>query len=51
MVSALLAFVPAHAFTFDATTWSLIFTLLGAVCFFLGALLLLLETAVSRLRA
>jgi hypothetical protein len=49
MASALLAFVPPHAFPFDAVTPSLAFTLIGAIAFFIGALLLLPETAAARL--
>lgn len=45
MISAVLAFVPPQAFAFDVVTVSLVFTLVGAIAFFLGALLLLPETA------
>ena len=51
MASALLAFVPPHAFPFDAVTPSLLFTLIGAIAFFIGALLLLPEAAASRIVA
>ena len=50
MVSALFAFVPAHDFPFDAATLSLAFTLIGAIAFFIGALLMLPETAAARLQ-
>jgi hypothetical protein len=49
MASALLAFVPPHALPFDAVTPSLAFTLIGAIAFFIGALLLLPETAAAKL--
>lgn len=48
MISAVFAFIPAQAFSFDAITVSLVFTLLGAIAFFLGALLLLPETATAK---
>jgi hypothetical protein len=47
MISSLFAFTPAQAFSFDAMTVSLVFTLLGAIAFFLGAILLLPETAAA----
>lgn len=50
MISALLAFVPVQAFSFDAMTVSLLFTLLGAIAFFLAALLLLPETAAATIQ-
>ena len=51
MASALLAFVPPHELPFDAMTASLIFTLIGAIAFFIGAILLLPEAAASRIAA
>ncbi|CAA0125519.1 Uncharacterised protein [Halioglobus japonicus] len=45
MVSALFAFVAPHPIAFNATTVSLLFTLLGAIGFFVGAVLLLPEAA------
>jgi hypothetical protein len=47
MISALFAFVPEWPFAFDAATLSLAFTLVGAICFLLGSLLLLPETAAA----
>lgn len=51
MASARLAFVPPHALPFDMVTPSLAFTLIGAIAFFIGALLLLPETAAAKLRS
>ena len=48
LVSAVFAFVPPHPPGFDAVTWSLWFTLLGALAFMAGALLMLPETAAAR---
>jgi hypothetical protein len=48
MISAVFAFVPEQPFAFDAMTLSLLFTLLGAICFLVGALLLLPETVGAR---
>jgi hypothetical protein len=45
MISALFSYVPASGFEFDATTISVVFTLVGGACFFVGALLMLPETA------
>jgi hypothetical protein len=45
MVSALFAFVTSHPAGFDAAGLSLLFTLLGAVGFFVGSILLLPEAA------
>jgi len=45
MVSAVFAFVPAKPFTFGAVTASVTFTLVGAIGFFVGSLLMLPETA------
>lgn len=45
MVSALFAFVPPAPFAVDATTISLVFTLLGAAGFLIGSLLMLPEAA------
>lgn len=50
MASARFAFVPPHALPFDAATPSLAFTLVGAIAFFIGALLLLPETAAGQLQ-
>ncbi|MEH6592491.1 MAG: hypothetical protein V7746_19655 [Halioglobus sp.] len=47
MISAVFAFIPAQTLIFDAITVSLVFTLLGAIAFLLGALLLLPETAAA----
>ena len=47
MISALFAFVPPQGFPFEAATLSLVFTLIGAISFFIGALLLLPETAAA----
>ena len=49
MDSALLAFVPPHEVPFNAMTPSLTFTLIGAIAFFIGAILLLPEAAASRI--
>ena len=46
MVSALFAFVPPQAPSFDAVTVSVTFTLIGAIGFLMGALLLLPETVI-----
>lgn len=51
MLSALFAFVPPHTFMVEAVTLSLTFTLLGAVAFFMGAVLLLPETAAAEITA
>ena len=51
MASAPLAFVPLHELPFDAVTPSLLFTLIGAIAFFIGAILLLPEAAASRIVA
>lgn len=48
MISALFAFFPPAAPTFDALTISITFTLIGALGFLIGSLLMLLETAKSR---
>ncbi|MEH6592422.1 MAG: hypothetical protein V7746_19305 [Halioglobus sp.] len=48
MISALFAFIPAQSFSFDATTVSLVFTLLGAIAFLLGAMLLLPESVTAK---
>lgn len=45
MISAVFAFVPPEPFGFDALTISVIFTLVGALGFLIGALLMLPETA------
>jgi hypothetical protein len=45
MISALFAFVISHPTAVDTTDLSLLFTLLGAVAFFVGAVLLLPEAA------
>jgi hypothetical protein len=45
MVSAVLSFIPLQPQNFDASTASLLFTLLGALAFFTGALLLLPEAS------
>lgn len=45
MVSAVFAFVPPSTPVFDAATTSVVFTLIGAACFFVGSLLMLPETA------
>lgn len=47
MISALFAFVPPKAPSFEVVTISLIFTLIGAICFLLGSLLMLPETVNS----
>ncbi len=44
MASAFFAFVPRHPFAFDAAAASVVFTLIGAVGFFVGSVLLLPET-------
>jgi len=45
MISAVFAFVPPEPFAFDGLTISVAFTLLGAVGFLVGSLLMLPETA------
>lgn len=45
MISASFAFVPPHPLSFDAGTVSVAFTLVGALGFFVGSLLMLPETA------
>ena len=50
LASSRFAFVPPHAWPFDAMTPSLVFTLIGAIAFFIGALLLLPETAAAKPR-
>jgi hypothetical protein len=45
MISAFFAFVPPRSPSFDAITISVIFTLIGAVGFLIGSLLMLPETA------
>ncbi len=45
MISAVFAFVPPKPLAFDALTISIIFTLVGAVGFLVGSLLMLPETA------
>ena len=45
MISAVFAFVPPEPFAFDAVTISVAFTLLGAIGFLVGSLLMLPETA------
>jgi hypothetical protein len=45
MLSAGFAFVPKVPFAFDAATLSVVFTLLGAIGFFVGSLLMLPEAA------
>jgi hypothetical protein len=47
MISASFAFVPPRDPAFDAATISIAFTLIGALGFLTGSLLMLLETAVS----
>lgn len=47
MISAVFAFVPSKPFTFDALTISVSFTLLGAVAFLAGSLLMMPESANS----
>jgi hypothetical protein len=44
MISALFAFVPSHSPSFDAVTVSVVFTLIGAIGFLIGSLLMLPET-------
>jgi len=44
MASAVFAFVPQHPFAFDAAGVSVVFTLIGAIGFFVGSVLLLPET-------
>ncbi len=44
MIAAVFAFVPPHSPSFDAVTISLVFTLIGAIGFLIGSLLLLPET-------
>jgi hypothetical protein len=48
LASSRFAFVPPHALPFDTATPSLVFTLIGAIAFFIGALLLLPETAAAK---
>ena len=48
MVSAVFAFVPPWDPHFDALSISVLFTLIGAVCFLVGSLLMLPETAMSK---
>ena len=48
LISAAFAFVPPEAPGFDAVTYSLVFTLLGALAFLIGALLMLPEAAAGR---
>jgi len=45
MISAFFAFVPPQELMFDAMTISIVFTLVGALGFLTGSLLMLLETA------
>ncbi len=45
MISALFSYVPISGLGSDAATISVVFTLIGGVCFFVGALLMLPETA------
>jgi len=47
MISAVFAFVPPWAPHFDVVTISVLFTLIGAVCFLVGSLLMLPETAMG----
>jgi hypothetical protein len=47
MISALFSYVPQTAFSFDAATIAVMFTLIGAICFFIGSMLMLPETALS----
>jgi hypothetical protein len=47
MISAVFAFVLPRSPSFDVVTVSVMFTLLGAVGFLIGSLLMLPETAVS----
>ncbi|MEM1368972.1 MAG: hypothetical protein AAGG02_13345 [Cyanobacteria bacterium P01_H01_bin.15] len=49
MISALFSFVPAKSPSFDAVTISVSFTLWGALCFFVGSLLMWPETALAEL--
>ena len=48
MISAVFAFVPPSAPGFDAATISVLFTFIGGVCFLVGSLLMLPETAMER---
>ncbi len=48
MASAFFAFVPRHPFVFDAAAVAVVFTLIGAVGFFAGSVLLLPETSVGQ---
>jgi hypothetical protein len=50
MISALFAFVPPKEPSFDAVTISVGFTLIGAIAFFLGSLLMLPETAKEEIK-
>ncbi|MFQ3224278.1 MAG: spore maturation protein SpmA [Lentimonas sp.] len=47
MISACFAFVPEHAPSFDAVEISIIFTLIGAICFWLGSFLMWPESIVA----
>jgi hypothetical protein len=47
MISAFFAFVPPQQPMFDAMTISVVFTLVGALGFLTGSLLMLLETALT----
>lgn len=47
MIAAIFAFVPVDGVNPTWTNLSLVFTLLGAACFFVGALLMLPESASS----
>ena len=48
MISAVFAFVPPWDPYFDVVTISVLFTLIGAVCFLFGSLLMLPETAIVK---
>ena len=48
MISALFSFVTPHPVSVDTTDLSLLFTLLGAIAFFIGAILLLPEAATDQ---
>lgn len=48
MISACFAFVPEHAPSFDAVETSVAFTLIGAICFWLGSFLMWPESIVAQ---